>query len=100
MAAMVDSINQNEKCHIITLEDPIEYAFEDKQSVLEQREIGLDTLSFERALVHVDDEVTEREQTDELDVRSRTGDHLGGEERSGSLEHRRLRISHDVAMVH
>jgi twitching motility protein PilT len=53
LAAMIDHINQHEKCHIITLEDPIEYVFEDKQSVIEQREVGLDTLSFERALVHV-----------------------------------------------
>jgi twitching motility protein PilT len=50
---MVEHINQNEKCHIITLEDPIEYVFEDKQCIIEQREVGLDTLSFERALVHV-----------------------------------------------
>ena len=53
LAAMVQYINENEKCHIITLEDPIEYIFDDKQSVIEQREVGLDTLSFERALVHV-----------------------------------------------
>jgi twitching motility protein PilT len=53
LASMVQYINENEKCHIITLEDPIEYIFEDKQSVIEQREVGLDTLSFERALVHV-----------------------------------------------
>ena len=53
LAAMVQYINETEKCHIITLEDPIEYMFEDKQSVIEQREVGLDTLSFERALVHV-----------------------------------------------
>jgi twitching motility protein PilT len=53
LAAMIDHVNQHEKCHIITLEDPIEYVFEDKQCVLEQREVGLDTLSFERALVHV-----------------------------------------------
>ncbi len=53
MAAMIEHINQTEKCHIITLEDPIEYVFEDKQCVIEQREIGLDTLSFERALTHV-----------------------------------------------
>ena len=53
LAAMIQYINENEKCHIITLEDPIEYIFEDKQSVVEQREVGLDTLSFERALVHV-----------------------------------------------
>ncbi len=53
MAAMLEHINLTEKCHIITLEDPIEYVFEDKQSVIEQREVGLDTLSFERALTHV-----------------------------------------------
>ena len=53
LAAMIDHINKTEKCHIITLEDPIEYHFEDLQSVIEQREIGLDTLSFDRALVHV-----------------------------------------------
>src|ERR1043166_5135938 len=53
LAAMLEYINQNEKCHMITLEDPVEYMFEDKQSVIDQREVGLDTLSFERALVHV-----------------------------------------------
>jgi len=53
MAAMMEQINLTEKCHVITLEDPIEYVFEDKQSVIEQREVGLDTLSFERALTHV-----------------------------------------------
>jgi pilus retraction protein PilT len=53
LAAMIEHVNQQEKCHIITLEDPIEYIFEDGQSVIEQREVGLDTLSFERALTHV-----------------------------------------------
>lgn len=53
LAAMLEHINQTEKCHIVTLEDPIEFMFEDKQSVIEQREIGLDTFSFERALIHV-----------------------------------------------
>jgi twitching motility protein PilT len=53
LAAMVDYVNQHDKCHIITLEDPIEFVFDDKQSIIEQREVGLDTLSFERALVHV-----------------------------------------------
>jgi twitching motility protein PilT len=53
MAAMLEHINLTEKCHIITLEDPIEFVFEDKQCIIEQREVGLDTLSFERALVHV-----------------------------------------------
>jgi twitching motility protein PilT len=43
LAAMIEHINSNFKRHIITLEDPIEYAFEDNQSVIEQREVGLDT---------------------------------------------------------
>ena len=53
LAAMIEHINSNFKKHIITLEDPIEYAFEDNQSVIEQREIGLDTLSFHHALKHI-----------------------------------------------
>ncbi|NOS71397.1 MAG: PilT/PilU family type 4a pilus ATPase [Verrucomicrobia bacterium] len=53
LAAMIEHINANYKKHIITLEDPIEYVFEDNQSVLEQREVGLDTLSFHHALKHV-----------------------------------------------
>lgn len=53
LAAMVEHINTNFKKHIITMEDPIEYVFEDNQSVIEQREIGLDTISFHHALRHV-----------------------------------------------
>src|SRR6267154_16453 len=53
LAAMIEHINANFKKHIITLEDPIEYVFEDNQCVVEQREVGLDTLSFEHALKHV-----------------------------------------------
>jgi twitching motility protein PilT len=53
LAAMVEHINNNFKRHIVTLEDPVEYAFEDNQSVIEQREIGLDTLSYHHALKHV-----------------------------------------------
>ena len=53
LAAMIEHINANFKKHIITLEDPIEYVFEDNQCVIEQREIGLDTFSFEHALKHV-----------------------------------------------
>jgi twitching motility protein PilT len=53
LAAMVEHINLNLKRHIITLEDPIEYVFEDNQSVIEQREIGLDCLSFHSGLKHV-----------------------------------------------
>src|SRR5580704_626131 len=53
LAAMLEHINANSRKHIITLEDPIEYVFEDNQSVIEQREIGLDTMSFEEGLKHV-----------------------------------------------
>ena len=53
LAAMLEHINANFKKHIITLEDPIEYVFEDNQCVVEQREVGLDTLSFHHALKHV-----------------------------------------------
>jgi len=53
LAALVEHINANFKKHIIALEDPIEFVFEDNQSVIEQREIGLDTLSFEYGLKHI-----------------------------------------------
>jgi twitching motility protein PilT len=53
LAAMIEHINAKSKKHIITLEDPIEYVFDDNQCVIEQREVGLDTLSFELALKHV-----------------------------------------------
>ena len=53
LAAMVEHINSNFKKHIVTLEDPVEYGFEDNQSVIEQREIGLDTLTYHHALKHV-----------------------------------------------
>ena len=53
LAAMIEHINANFKKHIITLEDPIEFVFEDNQSVIEQREVGLDTSSFHHALKHV-----------------------------------------------
>jgi len=53
LAAMIEHINTNFKRHIITLEDPMEFVFEDNQSVIEQREIGLDTASFHHALIHI-----------------------------------------------
>jgi len=53
LAAMIEHVNSNFKKHIITLEDPIEFVFEDNQSVIEQREVGLDTQSFHHALKHV-----------------------------------------------
>lgn len=53
LAAMIEHINANFKKHIIALEDPIEFVFEDNQCVIEQREVGLDTLSFEAGLKHI-----------------------------------------------
>ncbi len=53
LAAMIEHVNANFKKHIVTLEDPIEYVFEDNQSIIEQREIGLDAASFHGALKHV-----------------------------------------------
>jgi len=50
LAAMVDYINTQHAFHIVTIEDPIEYTFRDKRSVVNQREIGFDTQSFSRAL--------------------------------------------------
>ncbi|OQX58164.1 MAG: type IV pili twitching motility protein PilT [Thermotoga sp. 4484_232] len=46
LAAMIDYINENNPCHIITIEDPIEYVFTNKQSIIHQRELGQDTESF------------------------------------------------------
>lgn len=50
LAAMIDKINSEKRKHIITIEDPIEYVFEHKQSLISQREVGSDTNSFARAL--------------------------------------------------
>ncbi len=50
LAAMIEHVNANFKKHIVTLEDPIEFVFEDNQCVIEQREVGLDTQSFQRGL--------------------------------------------------
>jgi twitching motility protein PilT len=50
LAAMVDYINTSRAAHIVTIEDPIEYAFKDRRSVINQREVGFDTTSFARAL--------------------------------------------------
>ncbi|HEX4383271.1 MAG TPA: type IV pilus twitching motility protein PilT [Myxococcales bacterium] len=50
LAAMVDHINSNETCHIMTIEDPIEFLIRDKRSIVNQREVGVDTHSFGHAL--------------------------------------------------
>ncbi len=60
IASMIDYINARKSVHILTLEDPIEYIFEDKKSTINQREIGLDCLDFKtglRALVRENPDV-------------------------------------------
>jgi twitching motility protein PilT len=52
MACMLEYMNQNFNRHIITIEDPIEYYFRDQNCVFEQREVGMDTSSFNSALIH------------------------------------------------
>jgi twitching motility protein PilT len=50
LAAMVDHINTNRNCHVITIEDPIEFLHRDRKSIINQREVGSDTNSFAMAL--------------------------------------------------
>jgi twitching motility protein PilT len=50
LAAMIDQINATETCHIMTIEDPIEFLIRDKRSIVNQREVGVDTMSFGQAL--------------------------------------------------
>jgi len=53
LASMLNYMNETENLRIITIEDPIEYLFEDKKCFISQREVGLDTLSFQSALKHI-----------------------------------------------
>ena len=50
IASMLDYVNERKKVHIITIEDPIEYIFEDKKATINQREIGIDCTNFNDAL--------------------------------------------------
>jgi twitching motility protein PilT len=50
LASMIDIVNASRNCHIITIEDPIEFIHEDKKSIVDQREIGSDTNTFSSAL--------------------------------------------------
>ncbi|MCX6647068.1 MAG: type IV pilus twitching motility protein PilT [bacterium] len=53
LAALIDIVNKHRKCHIMTIEDPIEFVHNHKMSVINQRELGEDTFSFAEALKHV-----------------------------------------------
>ena len=52
LAAMVDHRNTNQTGHILTIEDPIEYLFQHKKSIINQREIGIDTMNYHAALAN------------------------------------------------
>lgn len=53
IASMLEYINQRRACHIVTVEDPIEYLYVDKKALINQREIGIDVESFESALKYL-----------------------------------------------
>ncbi len=53
MASMIDVLNKHRKCHIITIEDPIEYLHTNRKAAISQREVGSDTESFDNALKSV-----------------------------------------------
>ena len=52
IASMLDYINERERVHILTIEDPIEYLFYDKKAVVNQREVGIDVVDWSTALKH------------------------------------------------
>jgi twitching motility protein PilT len=53
LAAMLEHLNRTRSCHIVTIEDPIEYIFQDKKALISQREIGIDVESFDSALKYL-----------------------------------------------
>jgi twitching motility protein PilT len=53
LAAIIDHINETRACHIVTIEDPIEYLHKDRRAIINQREVGMDTASFSRAMRRV-----------------------------------------------
>jgi twitching motility protein PilT len=50
VVSMVDYVNRNRSCHILTIEDPIEYLFTDRKAIISQREVGIDVPDYEEAL--------------------------------------------------
>jgi twitching motility protein PilT len=74
LAAIIDQINTTKSRHIVTIEDPIEYLHSDRESIINQREVGMDTESFKRAMRRVlrqdPDVILIGEMRDEETVRS------------------------------
>lgn len=53
LASMIDYRNSLEECHIMTIEEPVEFLYQDKKAIINQRQVGRDTNSFSQALKHV-----------------------------------------------
>jgi twitching motility protein PilT len=53
LAAMIEHINGTRDCHVVTIEDPIEYVYEDNRALINQREVGIDVPTFNEALKYV-----------------------------------------------
>jgi len=53
LASMIDYINENQSKNIVTIEDPIEFIYESKKSLITQRQFGIDTFSYKEALKHI-----------------------------------------------
>jgi twitching motility protein PilT len=74
LAAMIDLVNETKSRHIVTIEDPIEYLHSDRMSIINQREVGMDSTSFKRAMRRVlrqdPDVILIGEMRDEETVRS------------------------------
>ena len=52
IAAMLQYVNTRERCHIVTIEDPIEFTFKDDKCIINQREVGIDVIDWDTALKH------------------------------------------------
>jgi twitching motility protein PilT len=52
IASMLQYVNERERCHIVTIEDPIEFTFTDDKSIINQREVGIDVIDWDTALKH------------------------------------------------
>jgi len=53
IASMIEYVNANRACHVVTIEDPIEYIYQDNKALISQREIGIDVETFESALKYL-----------------------------------------------
>jgi twitching motility protein PilT len=52
IAAMLQYVNKRERCHVVTIEDPIEFTFKDDKCIINQREVGIDVIDWDTALKH------------------------------------------------